>query len=479
MFNSLSSRWSSEGGYRQVLKIAFPLILSTGAWSVQHFVDRMFLTWYSPATIAASMPAGMLNFTIVSLFLGTVGYVNTFIAQYYGAEKKNRIGPVIWQGLYISLLGGVVLFLIAPFSGPIFKFIGHEASIQTHEILYFKYLCMGGFPLLASAALSGFFAGRGQTWPIMWVNAAGTAFNLIFDYFLIFGHGPFPELGIKGAAIATVFSACFTTLLYVFLIMKKRNNKTYHMLKGWRPDRLLMARIIRFGLPSGIQFFIDIAGFSSFILIMGRLGKISLAASNIAFNINTLAFMPMIGCGIAISVLVGQYLGKNDPDKAQKSTFSGFHLTFAYMSSVALLYVLVPDLFINPFARNADPVEFQKMREIVLVLLKFVAIYSLFDTMNLVFAFAIKGAGDTRYVLKMILISSILFLVIPTYVAIVLLKQGIYVAWAIASLYITILGFTFLRRFLQGKWKSMRVIEEPSHVIPPTFPEAPSKEFEV
>ncbi len=81
----IRTRRSAESGYREVLAVAFPLIMSTGAWSIQHFVDRMFLTWYSPETVAASMPAGMLNFVVMSLFIGTASYVGTFVAQYYGA----------------------------------------------------------------------------------------------------------------------------------------------------------------------------------------------------------------------------------------------------------------------------------------------------------------------------------------------------------------------------------------------------------
>ena len=91
----------AEGGYRQILLIAFPLILSTGSWSLQHFVDRMFLAWYSPAALAASTPAGILNYTLMSLFIGTAGYVSTFVAQYIGAGRDERIGPTVWQGLYV------------------------------------------------------------------------------------------------------------------------------------------------------------------------------------------------------------------------------------------------------------------------------------------------------------------------------------------------------------------------------------------
>jgi MATE family multidrug resistance protein len=103
----LKNRWKSEGGYREVLVVAIPLILSTATWSVQHFVDRMFLTWYSPEAIAAAMPAGMLNFSMVSIFMGTAGYVTTFVAQYYGARRFHRIGPALWQGVYVSLLEGL------------------------------------------------------------------------------------------------------------------------------------------------------------------------------------------------------------------------------------------------------------------------------------------------------------------------------------------------------------------------------------
>ena len=91
----LKNRWNSVGGYREVLVVAIPLILSTATWSIQHFVDRMFLTWYSPETIAAAMPAGMLSFTVISIFMGTAGYVSTFVAQYHGARRFHRIGPLL------------------------------------------------------------------------------------------------------------------------------------------------------------------------------------------------------------------------------------------------------------------------------------------------------------------------------------------------------------------------------------------------
>jgi MATE family multidrug resistance protein len=440
--------------------IAVPLILSTASWSVQHFVDRMFLSWYSPEAIAAAMPAGMVYFSIVSIFMGTAAYASTFVAQYFGARRYDRIGPALWQGVYISLIGGIVLICTIPFAQNIFQLVGHDLPVQYQEVEYYKIICLGGGPYIASYALSGFYSGRGETWPVMWVNILATLVNLILDYALIFGQWGFPRMGIKGAGIATVIAGLFSFFAFWALVSMGSNNKTYNTVRGWRPEKELFTRLLRFGVPSGVQFFLEMVSFTTFILLVGRLGTTSLAASNIAFNINTLAFMPMIGCGIAISMLVGQYLGANQPDLAQTSVYSGFHLTFVYMTSVAAAYVLLPDIFVAPFAMRADPQSFAEIYGYSVILLRFIAVYCVFDALNIIFTSAIKGAGDTRFVMLMTVLLSFFILIIPTYLAIVVFQYGLMVSWLLATVYIIILGITFYLRFIGGKWKGMRVIEQ-------------------
>ncbi len=475
----LRHRWQRESGYRDVLTLAIPLILSTGAWSVQHFVDRMFLTWYSPETIAAAMPSGILNFTVMCFFIGTVGYVSTFIAQYYGAKQYEQIGPMLWQGIYISIVAGIGFLFLIPLAEPMFGFVGHAEAIRKHEIIYFQVLCLGATPVIASAGMSGFFSGLGKTWPVMWVNIAQTIVNLVLDYAMIFGKWGFAERGIQGAAIATVISGYFSCVVYAILLFRSEYDAQYYTLRGWRFDKTLFVRLLRFGVPSGIQFFIDIMGFSAFILIMGRLGTINLAATNIAFNINTLAFMPMLGFGIAVSVLVGQYLGNNKPDLAERAVYSGLHITFLYMVAIAALYVFTPDLFLLPYASQADPVTFDQIYKLTVILLRFVAVYSLFDTLTIIFASAIKGAGDTRFAMYAMLVMSGCLFVLPSYIALVWLKAGLFTGWVIATIYISSLGLLFLFRFLGGKWKSMRVIEEVPPFSPPSLPANPVAEYEL
>jgi MATE family multidrug resistance protein len=454
-----TTRWHGPGGYGELLRIAFPLILSTGSWSLQHFVDRMFLAWYSPEAIAASTPAGVLTYTLMSPFIGTAGSVSTFVAQYHGAGRPERVGPSVWQGLYISLAGAAALAVLIPLAEPMFRLIGHHEAIQRQEAIYFSILCLGALPGIGAAALAGFFSGRGATWPVMWANLVSTAVNIVLDYLLIFGAGPCPELGIAGAAIATDISLAAAVIAYAVTIRGAGKEDRFHMRRGWRFDPELFSRILRFGLPSGIQFFIDMAGFTVFLLIVGRLGTQSLAATNVALNINTLAFMPMIGLGMAVTVLVGQYLGRDDPGLAERCVLSGLRVTLLYMGSIALLYVVTPGLFLAPYGLYADPRVHEEIRSLAVVLLRFVAVYSLFDVLTIVFAAALKGAGDTRFVMYMIAGLSTGVLIMPSYVAIEILGLGVLTSWAIGTAYVSILGVAFYLRFKRGAWKHMRVIE--------------------
>ncbi len=442
-----------------MLKVALPLIFSTGAMMILQFVDRMFLTWYSSEAVAASLPAGVVTFTIMSFFIGIGTYVGTFVAQYYGAEQEEHIGPIVWQGMYVALAAGLLHLGLLYLAEPIFRSIGHEPLVQEYEVIYFQIICLAAGPQVASAVIAGFFSGRGETWPIMWVNVLGIIVNLILDYALIFGHWGFPEMGIKGAAIATLIANCLTFFVFLALISRGSLRRRYHTLSGWALNPSLFIHLLRFGAPNGVQFFLEHIGFSLFILLVGRLGTTALAATVVAYNINALAIAPMFGCGVAVSVLVGQYIGQDRPDLAEKSVYSGFHVTFTYTAIVASTYLLAPEIFIKPFAAQSNPLEFAPLRAMTLDLLKIGAIYVMFETMNIVFSSAIKGAGDTRFAMNVTIILSILILVVMTYVFLVIFNRGIMTAWGIAAVYAGSMGLVFFIRFRKGKWKGMRVIE--------------------
>ena len=368
------SRWDGPGGYREVLKLAVPMILSFGSWSLMHFVDRMYLSWYDRDALAAALPAGILSFTLGTFFLGTAGYVNTFVAQYVGAGRPHRVGASVWQGIHFSIASGLLLMGLIPLAPAIFALVGHEPAVQLGEVVYFQILCIGWIPMLVMPAVSSFFSGRGDTITVMWVNVLAASMNIVLDYLLIFGHFGFPAMGIAGAAWATVIAHCLGVLVLAGLFQRRRYRDEFKTLSAWRVDLSLLKRMLRFGAPNGVQFFVELSGFTLFILVVGRLGTVELAATNVAFNINTLAFMPMLGLVVAVSTLVGQYLGKDDPATAERATWSAAHISLSYMGTIAASYVLIPEVFLAPHRVHADPGQFAPVEAYSIVLLRFVAL---------------------------------------------------------------------------------------------------------
>ena len=460
MVSLIRARWHAEGGYREFLGIALPLVVSSASWSLQHFVDRVFLTWYSTEALAAANPGGLTNFVILSLFLGLAQYVNTFVAQYMGARRPERVGAAVWQGVHVAGVCGLLALIPAAFAVELFDFIGHDPSIRQAEADYFSVLCYGiGFHVLG-AALSCFFSGRSQTLTVMVVNVAANLLNILLDYVLIFGKWGFPEWGIRGAGWATNAAGLLGALLFLVLFLRPEHRRKFGTLSGWRPDPGLIERLLRYGGPSGLTFMLDILAFSIFILIAGRLGTIELAATNLAFHINGLAFMPLYGAGIAVSTMVGQRLGREQPEQAEYCAWTGFHLGASYMTAMALAYVLVPELFLKPFSSGSSDANFVRAYALSIPLLRIVAVYCVFDALYAIFTAALKGAGDTRFIMWASLGLGWGAMVIPIVIGQTYFGLDLFDIWAIVCVYICVTAVVFYLRFRGGRWKSMRVIEE-------------------
>lgn len=459
VISGLRQQWGQPGGWKEFIVVSFPLILSASSTSLQHFIDRLFLSWYAPEAIAAAMAAGVLQIALISVFVGTAGYVSTFAAQYYGAKRAGSIGPSVWQGIYVSLAGSLMILATVPFAKSFFSWIGHPALVCRYETEYYITVCWGAFPAIAGAALAGYFSGQSRTWPILAANILASAVHIYLDYGLIFGNMGFPRWGVRGAGLATNISLIIPCLFYLMLMCGREYRKRAPFFGRWKPDKDLLLRLLRFGFPAGAQTFVEIAGYAIFLLLVGKLGAEELAATTIAFNINNLAFMPMLGFGLGVSVLVGQALGEKDPARASRVTWSGLHFTLAYASIFVLLYVLTPDLFIMPFTVG-DPEGFIEIRSHAVVLLRFIAAYTIFDTLNIVFSGTLKGAGDTRFIIKVMLAMTVFALALPAAAAISWFGAGLYAIWMILTVEACLLGIVFLLRFSQGKWKKMRVIED-------------------
>jgi len=456
-------RWSQPNGYRQVLAISLPLVASMGSLTLMQFTDRMFLANYSVEAIAAALPAGIASFTLLSFFMGVANYTNTFVAQYVGAQKFSRVGAALWQGIYFSFFSAGLLALFLFISDELFALIGHSPRIRALEVIYFDILILGAGLAVVGSTLACFYTGRGKTWTVMLVHMAGAAVNIPLDYCLINGLGPFPELGIAGAAIATVIAYAFIVFILGLLVFSPANRTEFATWRNRAFDLDLFRRLMRYGLPSGVQFFLEMFGFTFFIQMLGRIGDVELAVSNIVLSIETLSFLPMVGFHISAATLVGQAIGRGRPEEGVYSTASALHITAAYMMIMAAIFVFFPEPLLDLFkSSRVDPAEYERIMELGVILMRFIALYSFFDALNLVYSGAIKGAGDTRFIMWTIAALSLGVMIVPVYLAVEVMGRGLYTAWTLATFYVCLLGLAFLWRYRQGKWKEMRVIEGPS-----------------
>ncbi|MCA9268117.1 MAG: MATE family efflux transporter, partial [Planctomycetales bacterium] len=424
---------------------------------------------------AATLPASLLHFSLLCFPLGVCWYVNTFVAQYYGARRYDRIGLVLGQVLRLALYVSPVLLLLAPLFADTFRLVGHELELAALEAQYFLIVALGGVFVLGNAAMRSFFMGRGDTRTVMLIDTGGAALNMLFDWVLIFGHFGLPALGLEGAAWATVLALAVKSVVLWRLLHLRRFRRQYAMDRIWSFDAPMMRRLLYFGAPNGLQMFVDIAGFTVFSLLVGSLSPEAMAATTLAFNVNSVAFVPMIGVGMAIGTMVGHQQGAGRPDLAARAAWSGFCIAALYMGFFAALYVTVPDLFLFGFAVGSTAAEFSVLRDTVVVLLRFVAAYCLFDALAVVFCSAIKGAGDTRFV-----VAANAAVALPAVLAgwygVTQLNWNLYACWTLQTVWISALGSTFFVRFLQGKWRTMQVIEVDVTTLPaaaaPTIAEA-------
>jgi MATE family multidrug resistance protein len=446
------------GGSRELVALALPLVVSQGFMTVQVFVDTILLSWHDPREMAASFPAVMWFWLVFGLLQVTAGYVSTFVAQYTGAGRPERVGPAVWQGIHFAVLAGLLFLLIAPAARLLIALGGHTRALQALEVVYLQCLCFAALPMLVMAAVNGFFSGRGKTWTVLLIEAAGTAVNVALALVMIFGRAGFPELGIAGAGWATVIGSCTSALLAIGLLLLPEYRHEFHTLSGWRFERELFGRLMKYGGPAGAQVFLDVLVFHLFIQLVGRLGEAATGATTLTVRLNMVAFLPMMGLGQAVSILVGQRLGADRPDLAEKSAYTGLKWVFGYMCGVAAIYLLIPGVLVGVFRGDRDPESFAAVAAIVPTLLAYVAFYSVADSVNVTFSFALRGAGDTRFVSLLTFALAWPIMVVPTF-AVVQSGGSIYAAWVFATAYILAMAVCFYLRFRSGKWKSMRVIE--------------------
>lgn len=456
---AVPEKGAGSGSMSELLAVAYPLIISMASNTVMQFINRVFLSRYSADSLAACVPAGVLSFALLCFFMGVASYTNAFVSQYHGRGKTASVSVAVWQGVWLGLISGLILLALTPAGLYLINASGHPAAVKILEKQYFTILNAGAVLVVVNTALASFFTGRGRTKVTMSANMAGNAVCVLLSWLLIFGNGPAPELGIRGAACASVIGQACVTAIYLAIIFSVENRRIYRTARLVGVHKGLFKRLIKFGAPSGVGFFLEVASFGVFIFMVGNMDKYSLAASNIICSINMMAFMPVLGLGMANLTLVGRYIGKKRPDISVKVTWNAVKLAVSYVLLMGFLFFAFPGFFVNVFG-GPDSAEFAPILAESRPLMKLLAFFIFFDAIGIIFADALRGAGDTRF--QMVIGSALAWLLfVPgIYYLINFARSGLMAVWVWATVYVVLLSVVFGLRFNAGRWRTINILKD-------------------
>ena len=394
---------------------------------------------------------GMMVWTFFAFFNGLISSATTFVAQNYGANRYSTIGRIVWHYLYIAIASYLALLVLASVSDYVLRLIGPSAEVEKYSGIYVRIRMYSGIGVFTSFALAGFFRGIGNTKTPMRIAIVANVFNVIANYLLIFGKFGFPRLEVTGAAVATLISSMLSAALYLAQCLSEKYSKIYSTRFFYRMELAQIRRIVRVGLPMGIQFLLDSTSFSVFTAFIARMGDAPLAASNAANTLMSTSFMPLIGISIATTTLVGQFIGAEDLGHARKSGYTAIKLGVLYTILVASNFFIFPRQLISLVSKDPEVVNLGAK------ILMLAGVFQLSDGFGICANGALRGAGDTRFVMAVGL-SYAWFLFIPlSYLFGYTLGGGVVGAWIGATVYIITYGVTVFLRFRGGKWESIKI----------------------
>lgn len=441
---------------RKVLTIAWPVVLTNLLQSLALTVDLVMVA--SLGVIAqASMGFASQVFMVGMTVAGGLGAgAVALVARGVGAGDQADADRSTTNAVLLSLALSIPLILITYyFDGPLLRLLTLGANtpdtdaIVASGSLVLHVLAWGipGYMVMTTA--TGAMQGAGDTRPALYIGIAVNIVNLVLDWVLIYGHLGFRAYGLTGAAAATTVSYTAGGLAFLWLLW--RGARPVRLGFGAMKFRETTRRVLRVGGPAFLEQFLLNVGFLAYLLIIIKFGAASLSAHQIGLRLQSFAFMPGFGFAAAASALVGQGLGRGDPDEAERS---GWMATG--MGLVCMVALSLPMFFLAaPLARlfTSDP-EALRLSVIWIHVLVFAMPAIAF---HFTAAGALRGAGDTRWPL-MVSFAGLWLIRLPVawYVGVVLGK-GMYGVWTGYVIEYYLRAGVTTWRFAQGRWKTLKV----------------------
>jgi MATE family multidrug resistance protein len=442
---------------RALLALAWPIVLARATQAVVGFCDALMVAPLGEHTLAAVTTAALDTYAFVMLPMGTVFIVQSFAAQLHGRGELRAVRRYAYYGLAVALAAGLLSAAAIPFVPALLAPLGYAPAVHGQMSEYLAIRLLSVAAIVGSEALGNWYGGLGNTRLAMIAGVVTMLANVAGNYALIEPRFGLPGYGAAGAAWASALASWigFGVAGAAFALGLGAAGTRVRGELGLRRRELL--RVLRFGFPNGVNWFLEFAAFALFInVVVGHLGASALAAMNVVIQINSISFMPAFGMASAGAILVGNAIGARQLHRVWPITRLTLAVTCTWMVSVGAVYFLAPSSLVGLFRPRGAPAE--SLLAIGVAMLALSAFWQLFDAIAMSLSEALRAAGDTTWCMNARIVLAWFVFTPGAFVAVRVLDGGVPAIMASLIAYLALLAGAFAFRFASGRWRQIDLL---------------------
>jgi putative MATE family efflux protein len=437
-----------------IVQLAIPSVMESVLTTMVYFVDTMLISRLGdPVALAAVGLSSTLMWAADGLFRAISISASAMVARFWGQRDFETARRVSGQVLILSVLVALVLMgLLIPIARPFLKLMGAEPAVVTSGVLYVRILLATSvisFPLTVASSI---MRATGDTQKPMYITGFMNVINVVAAYVLIFGVGPIPRLELRGAALATSAARTIGGAIAVGILLSSKTPIRLRPAHFRRFDLGLIWRIFRISLPNIAETLISRLGFILYTRVLSALGTVAIAAHQVALRVESLAFMPGWGMATAAAALVGQALGAEKVDVAEKGIRRTLVMGNGIMAVLGAVFLAFAPVIVSVFGVQ-DPA--MASMAIAAVRISSLELFGLCSVMIL--GGCLRGAGDTRTPMIVTTLGTFLFRVPVTYLFAVVLDGGLSGLWFGTAVDWGMRAMIMFVLYRRGKWKTVTV----------------------
>lgn len=379
---------------KRILSLGLPLIGSHLAQFAVTLSDAIMLGWYSVEALAAEVLGGTLWFVLFLVGSGFAFAVMPMVAAANASGDDTQVRRITRMGMWASVMFGVAILPLTIWSEAVFLALRQDADTSALAAEYLTIVGWSILPALLVMVLKSFLAALERTQIVFWVTVLSVVLNVLVNYLLIFGNWGFPELGIRGAAIASLTVS--TASLVVLVIYVIRVTPQFALFQRfWRPDWEALAEVFRLGWPIGLTNLSEVTLFAASSVMMGWLGTLPLAAHGAALQVTSAIFMVHIGLSNVATVRAAQAYERKDNQGLRDGAKVVITMSFITALATVVAFLAVPEFLIGLFMHPDEP-DRAGVIEIGVGLLAAAALFQLADAAQIMALGLLRGLQDTK-----------------------------------------------------------------------------------